>query len=90
MARFFKFKTPEALVAEAIRLGASIKLSDQLGALFRPITIGSKTCGNRLAIQPMEGCDGTPDGRPDELTYRRYDRFGGGGAKAHLGRGHGN
>src|SRR4051812_47477183 len=29
----------------------------------------------------MEGCDGTLDGRPDELTYRRYRRFGDGGAK---------
>src|SRR5262245_30068554 len=29
----------------------------------------------------MEGCDGTPDGRPDELTFRRYRRFGAGGAK---------
>src|SRR5688572_17897083 len=29
----------------------------------------------------MEGCDGTLDGRPDELTYRRYRRFGAGGAK---------
>jgi NADPH2 dehydrogenase len=81
MARFFKFKTPEALVAEAVRLGDSIKLSNQFEALFRPIKIGLKTCGNRLAIQPMEGCDGTLDGRPDELTFRRYDRFGAGGAK---------
>src|SRR5262245_10779508 len=29
----------------------------------------------------MEGCDGTLDGRPDELTFRRYQRFGAGGAK---------
>src|SRR5215213_169673 len=29
----------------------------------------------------MEGCDGTPDGRPGELTFRRYRRFGAGGAK---------
>src|SRR5438067_2196697 len=29
----------------------------------------------------MEGCDGTLDGRPDELTFRRYRRFGAGGAK---------
>ena len=28
----------------------------------------------------MEGCDGTLDGFPDELTYRRYHRFGAGGA----------
>ena len=45
------------------------------------MAIGTRLCGNRLAIQPMEGCDGTLDGRPDELTYRRYVRFGGGGAK---------
>src|SRR5262245_4333391 len=29
----------------------------------------------------MEGCDGTLDGRPGELTFRRYRRFGAGGAK---------
>src|SRR5689334_6056084 len=34
-----------------------------------------------MCIQPMEGCDGTLDGHPDELTYRRYRRFGAGGAK---------
>ena len=29
----------------------------------------------------MEGCDGTRDGKPGELTFRRYRRFGAGGAK---------
>jgi 2,4-dienoyl-CoA reductase-like NADH-dependent reductase (Old Yellow Enzyme family) len=29
----------------------------------------------------MEGCDGTLDGLPDELTFRRWERFGAGGAK---------
>jgi 2,4-dienoyl-CoA reductase-like NADH-dependent reductase (Old Yellow Enzyme family) len=29
----------------------------------------------------MEGCDCTLDGQPDELTFRRYRRFGAGGAK---------
>jgi 2,4-dienoyl-CoA reductase-like NADH-dependent reductase (Old Yellow Enzyme family) len=81
MARYFKFKTTEALAAEAARLGATLSLSDRFEPLFQPITIGTRRCGNRLAIQPMEGCDGTLDGRPDELTYRRYVRFGGGGAK---------
>ena len=28
----------------------------------------------------MEGCDGTADGRPGELTLRRYDRFARSGA----------
>jgi NADPH-dependent glutamate synthase beta subunit-like oxidoreductase/2,4-dienoyl-CoA reductase-like NADH-dependent reductase (Old Yellow Enzyme family) len=35
---------------------------------------------NALAVHPMEGCDGTSDGRPDELTFRRYRRFAAGGA----------
>lgn len=34
-----------------------------------------------MAIHPMEGCDGELDGRPGELTWRRYERFGRGGAK---------
>ena len=43
--------------------------------------MSGRTVGNRLAIQPMEGCDGNPDGSPGELTFRRYRRFGAGGAK---------
>ena len=35
---------------------------------------------NRFAIQPMEGWDGTPDGRPSELTIRRWEHFGRSGA----------
>ena len=35
---------------------------------------------NRLVVLPMEGCDGTADGAPDELTFRRYRRFAAGGA----------
>jgi NADPH2 dehydrogenase len=81
MARFFRYKTPEALADEAARLGHVLSLSQRYEGLFQPLSIATKRCGNRLAIQPMEGCDGTPDGRPDELTLRRYVRFGSGGAK---------
>ena len=37
--------------------------------------------GNRFAILPMEGWDGTVDGRPTEKTRRRWQRFGKSGAK---------
>jgi 2,4-dienoyl-CoA reductase-like NADH-dependent reductase (Old Yellow Enzyme family) len=37
--------------------------------------------GNRFAILPMEGWDGTRDGLPTELTRRRWQRFGESGAK---------
>src|SRR5882724_10586758 len=42
---------------------------------------GGVALGNRFAIQPMEGWDGTSDGRPTELTFRRWRRFGASGAK---------
>ncbi len=37
--------------------------------------------GNRFCVLPMEGWDGTPDGKPSELTLRRWQRFGQSGAK---------
>jgi 2,4-dienoyl-CoA reductase-like NADH-dependent reductase (Old Yellow Enzyme family) len=37
--------------------------------------------GNRLCVLPMEGWDGTADGRPSDLTFRRWRRFGASGAK---------
>ncbi|MBI1914146.1 MAG: NADH:flavin oxidoreductase [Planctomycetes bacterium] len=81
MARFFKFKSVDDLAAESRRLGLDLRFSDDLGPLFRPVRVGPLRVGNALCIQPMEGCDGTPDGRPGELTFRRYRRFGAGGAK---------
>lgn len=81
MARYFKYKSPADVVAEARALGHEMALSDDFAPLFRPAMVGGRKVGNRLVIQPMEGCDGTLDGRPDELTFRRYVRFGGGGSK---------
>ncbi|MCI0458419.1 MAG: NADH:flavin oxidoreductase, partial [Gemmataceae bacterium] len=81
MARFFKFRTLADLEAESQQLGLGLRFSEDLSPLFRPVTVGPLRAGNALCIQPMEGCDGTLDGRPDELTVRRYRRFGAGGAK---------
>jgi 2,4-dienoyl-CoA reductase-like NADH-dependent reductase (Old Yellow Enzyme family) len=81
VARYFKFHTPEDLEAAARRLGLGLRLSADLSPLFRPVAVGPLCAGNALCVQPMEGCDGTPDGRPGELTVRRWRRFGAGGAK---------
>jgi 2,4-dienoyl-CoA reductase-like NADH-dependent reductase (Old Yellow Enzyme family) len=51
------------------------------GALAQPLAIGERVIGNRFAILPMEGWDGTRDGRPTELVERRWRRFGASGAK---------
>ena len=37
--------------------------------------------GNRIAVQPMEGWDATPDGAPSDTTVRRWQRFGRSGGK---------
>jgi NADPH2 dehydrogenase len=49
--------------------------------LAQPLRVNHLNLGNRFAIQPMEGWDGTSDGRPTELTFRRWGRFGASGAK---------
>src|SRR5882724_12771432 len=81
MARYFKFHSVADIAAESERLGLSLRFQEDFAPLFRPVRVGDLTAGNALCVQPMEGCDGTLDGRPDELTYRRYHRFGAGGAK---------
>jgi 2,4-dienoyl-CoA reductase-like NADH-dependent reductase (Old Yellow Enzyme family) len=81
MAHFFKYKSVTDLEAENARLGIDLRFSADLSPLFAPLTVGTRTVGNRWCIHPMEGCDGELDGRPGELTFRRYVRFGAGGAK---------
>jgi len=81
LSRYFKFRSLAELEAESRQLGLDLRFSDDIGPLFRAVEVGSLRVGNSLCIQPMEGCDGTLDGHPDELTYRRYRRFGAGGAK---------
>jgi 2,4-dienoyl-CoA reductase-like NADH-dependent reductase (Old Yellow Enzyme family) len=56
-------------------------LAGDTSPLGLPLQRGGVTLGNRFAIQPMEGWDGTTDGRPTELTLRRWRRFGASGAK---------
>ena len=57
-----------------------IEYTTDLSPLSAPVVLNGKKVKNRLAIQPMEGCDGTPAGAPGELTLRRYRRFAAGGA----------
>ncbi len=76
----FTCGTPEELSATAEAVGVRIPVSADTEILARPVTIGGVTAKNSLAVHPMEGFDGTPDGAPDELTRRRYERFASGGA----------
>ena len=81
MSRYFKYKSSQSLRDDARRLGLNVELDDDLTPLREPLRVSGRKVGSRLAIQPMEGCDGNLDGTPGELTLRRYRRFGAGGAK---------
>ncbi len=74
------YATADEFFAQNEALGAHLPYSEDTSVLSAPLTVGNHTIPNRLACQAMEGCDGTADGSPDELTIRRYDRFATGGA----------
>jgi 2,4-dienoyl-CoA reductase-like NADH-dependent reductase (Old Yellow Enzyme family) len=62
---------------ETIATGADSPLAWPVSA----VKLNRKTIGNRWAIQPMEGWDGTLTGGISEDTRRRWRRFGESGAK---------
>ena len=49
--------------------------------LAQPYVYRGRKLANRFAVLPMEGWDGESDGRPSDLTRRRWRRFGMSGAK---------
>jgi 2,4-dienoyl-CoA reductase-like NADH-dependent reductase (Old Yellow Enzyme family) len=68
------------------RLGVSLPCDEEVLAggaspLAQPLHAGGEVISNRFAVHPMEGWDGTADGRPTELTRRRWRNFGASGAK---------
>jgi NADPH2 dehydrogenase len=86
LPRIASLKTPEAFAARLAQLGVRLPFDATLKSgpdspLAQPIEAGGMRAGNRWAILPMEGWDGTTDGRPSELTRRRWRNFGLSGAK---------
>lgn len=82
--RISTLKTAEEFQRRLTELGLSLPFDetvDPRGALSRPILRTGAHIGNRFAILPMEGWDGTADGKPSELTRRRWRNFGTSGAK---------
>ncbi|MFA0732634.1 MAG: hypothetical protein LKKZDAJK_000323 [Candidatus Fervidibacter sp.] len=80
---FFRYRQLDDLIAEVERLGLSgqIQFADTVRELLKPVRVGHRQLWNALGYHPMEGCDGTTEGRPSALTWRRYERFAmGGGA----------
>lgn len=88
--RVASFRAARVVAEYLAGLGWSLPFDDAVlvapaSPLAQPLEIpwcgGQRRLGNRFAVQPMEGWDGEADGRPSELTRRRWLRFGRSGAK---------
>ncbi|MDW7656141.1 MAG: flavin oxidoreductase/NADH oxidase [Bacillota bacterium] len=78
--RRFDYHSLADLADDLKTCGLELPLMTDTAVLSEPVPIGKGVAPNRLAVQPMEGCDGTTGGSPDSLTLRRYQRFASGGA----------
>jgi NADPH2 dehydrogenase len=86
LKRIASLKTASDFAAYLEMLGLDLPFDPELrtgagGPLAQPYQLGDFTIGNRFCILPMEGWDGTADGRPTELVARRWAHFGASGAK---------
>lgn len=88
--RVASFKSSRAIADYLETLGWTMPVDGNIltspgSPLAQPVKIpwqgATRKIGNRFAVQPMEGWDGEPDGRPSELTRRRWLNFARSGAK---------
>jgi len=84
--RVAALKDAARFTAHVATLGWSLPFEPDLepaptSPLAQPIDTSAGRVGNRFCILPMEGWDGTVEGRPSDLTRRRWQRFGESGAK---------
>jgi NADPH2 dehydrogenase len=84
--RLGSLKNMERFLEHVRSLGLTLPCDTQIvsgdeSPLLVPLSRCGIKIGNRIAVQPMEGWDGTPDGRPSEHTIRRWRRFGQSAAK---------
>ena len=84
--RIAALKTAAQFEAHVAAIGATLPFEATVEAapdspLAQPVATSAGRAANRFCILPMEGWDGTADGRPTDLTRRRWRRFGESGAK---------
>ncbi len=88
LTRIPSLKTVEDFRRHCAALGIELPCEDAIAAddspLAQPVpdvTVNGRRIGNRVAIHPMEGWDGTTTGGVTEEMRRRWQRFGESGAK---------
>src|SRR5271154_1409769 len=93
LIRIPSLKTVEDFRKHAALLGIDLPCENEIvsgndSPLAQPVdgvTINGKRIGNRWAIHPMEGWDGTTTGGITDEVRRRWRRFGESGAKLIFG-----
>lgn len=93
LVRVPSLKSVEAFRSHVASLGIDLPCEDTIATgssspLAWPmdgVTINRKRIGNRIAIHPMEGWDGTTSGGVTDTMRRRWQRFGESGAKLIFG-----
>jgi 2,4-dienoyl-CoA reductase-like NADH-dependent reductase (Old Yellow Enzyme family) len=93
LVRIPSLKTVADFRAHVAALGLELPCEDALATgagspLAQPVagvTVNGKRIGNRVAVQPMEGWDGTTTGGATDDVRRRWQRFGESGAKLIFG-----
>ncbi|CAN5611902.1 NADH:flavin oxidoreductase [soil metagenome] len=83
-----KLTSVDALRSHLAELGVDLPVADEVdpsGVLASPVSFTDGggttfTAPNRFAVLPMEGWDGTEDGRPTDLVRRRWSRFAASGS----------
>ena len=80
--RISKLKTAEQFLGYLDELGVTLPFDEELESGADSVLAQSMgEIGNRFCILPMEGWDGTKDGKPTDLVRRRWKNFGLSGAK---------
>jgi 2,4-dienoyl-CoA reductase-like NADH-dependent reductase (Old Yellow Enzyme family) len=86
LTRVAALKTGADFRAHLSSLNLQLGMDDEIvqgeaSPLLKKLSWKGKTIGNRWAIHPMEGWDGTTSGGVTEPMIRRWKRFGDSGAK---------
>jgi NADPH2 dehydrogenase len=78
-----RFRTLEEFRARLAEIDPHFRADEPVragGPLAQPLALFGRRLANRFACHPMEGWDGDHNGRPTDLTLRRWRRFGESGA----------
>ncbi|MFX0057696.1 MAG: flavin oxidoreductase/NADH oxidase [Candidatus Hodarchaeota archaeon] len=76
----FSYKSVNDLREKIKHLNIDLPINFNVNVLKEKVKLNDRFVANRLAIQPMEGFDADLDGKPSNLTFRRYSRYAKGGA----------